>query len=336
MRILNSIHLYPPMHTCGAEFMAHWINKDLIRAGHEVRVLLHQANNYNIDKVYDFDGVAVFPPDQNIVQSLFMWADAVITHLDYSDWTMNMAAIMQKPVFHLIHNTSVNNKIVMSDVPQFIVYNSEWAKGELKYNHDSFVMYPACDYRHYDTGKDTSVNEYITLINIDQNKGGEILRDIATAMPHKKFLAVKGSYSEPAKIGQITNQPANVTIIEKQIDIKKVYEKTRVLLMPSKYESWGRTATEAMCSGIPVISSGTPGLRENCGDAGIYVERNDIKGWAEAIARLDGPTKYKKASEKAKLRSRELDPVKNLTAFRRFMQEGIMSYKFKRAEQIKR
>jgi glycosyltransferase involved in cell wall biosynthesis len=91
-----------------------------------------------------------------------------------------------------------------------------------------------------------------------------------------------------------------------------------------------------MCSGIPVISSGTPGLRENCGDAGIYVERNDIKGWVEAIARLDTPVKYRKASERAKLRSRELDPVKSLTDFRRFMQQGIMSYKFKTAEQIKR
>ena len=336
MRILNSIHLYPPSHTCGAEFMAHWINKDLIKAGHEVKVLLHQANQYNIKKVYDFDGVAVFPPDQNIIQSLFMWADAIITHLDYTDWTINMASVMQKPVFHLIHNTYKNEKIALSQNPQFIVYNSEWAKSELAYNHDSFVMPPACDYRHYDTNKDPSTNEYITLINIDQNKGGEILRDIANAMPTRKFLAVKGSYSEPSFVGQITDQPSNVTIVEKTTDIKSIYAKTRVLIMPSRYESWGRTATEAMCSGIPVISSGTPGLRENCGDAGIYVDRGNIKKWVEEITKLDTPARYRKASDKAKERSRELDPVKGLTAFRRFMQESIMNYKYKKAAQYAR
>ena len=32
--------------------------------------------------------------------------------------------------------------------------------------------------------------------------------------------------------------------------------------MPSDYESWGRTATEAMCSGIPVICSEANGLKK--------------------------------------------------------------------------
>ena len=90
--------------------------------------------------------------------------------------------------------------------------------------------------------------------------------------------------------------------------------------MPSVYESWGRTATEAMCSGIPVISSGTPGLRENCGEAGIYIEdRNDVEAWVREIKRLDDKKEYKKASDKAKLRSRELDPVNKLNEFERWL-----------------
>jgi glycosyltransferase involved in cell wall biosynthesis len=74
-----------------------------------------------------------------------------------------------------------------------------------------------------------------------------------------------------------------------------------------------------MCSGIPVISSGTPGLRENCGDAGIYVERDDIDGWVKAIKNLD--KEYKKASEKSKARSRELDPVKELELFEEWLKK---------------
>ena len=327
MHLLNSIHLYPPMHTCGAEYMAHWINKDLKKHGHEARVLLHQANQVKVTSMYMYDGIEIFPPDGNIIQSLFHQSDIILTHLDFSDWTMGMARLMKKPVVHLIHNTHKNGNIELSEVPQFIVYNSQWMADKLNYDHPSMVMHPACDWRFYDVESNTEKHEFITLINIDQNKGGEILREIANAMPHKKFLGVMGSYSEPAKIGQITNQPANVTIIPKTTDIKSVYKRTRVLIMPSKYESWGRTATEAMCSGIPVISSGTEGLRENCGTAGIYVERSDIKGWVENIARLDNEKQYRKASDKARIRSRELDPEKSLQRFREFVQEAITSYR---------
>ena len=317
MKILCSIHLYPPKHNCGAEYMLHNINKYLISKGHEVRVLLWQANHYKIDKVYNYEGVDVFPPDQNLTERLLLWADVVFTHLDFTKNTVMLAQVYRRPVVHLIHNTHPYDPIINAERPQFIVYNSEWAKNELGYKHESIVLHPPCDWRQYDTGQDSESNEFITLINIDGNKGGEILKKIAAAMPDRKFLGVKGSYSEPVSTGQITDQPSNVKVIENTPDIMSVYRQTRILIMPSKYESWGRTATEAMCSGIPVISSGTPGLRENCGDAGIYVDRDDIDGWVKAIKKLDKG--YKKASEKAKARSRELDPIKELDEFEKWL-----------------
>lgn len=327
MKLLNSIHLYPPQHTCGAEFMAHWVNKDVQRRGGDVRVLLHQANHYKIDSMYVYDGVDVFPPEQLLIEKLFLWSDMVLTHLDYTNWTIGMAQVMRKPVIHAIHNTHTYGKIVLADKPQFIMYNSEWAKQTLNYQHDSIVVHPPVDWRFYDTNIDPSLNEAITLINLDQNKGGHILRQIAEAMPHRKFIGVMGSYSEPANIGQHTDQPSNVTIYPKTNDIKAIYRQTRILIMPSEYESWGRTATEAMCSGIPVISSGTPGLRENCGKAGIYLDREDVKAWVDKIEELFKPKTYAKASQAAKQRSRELDPMAELDALDAFMRQSIEMYK---------
>lgn len=312
MKILCSIHLYPPKHNCGAEYMIHGINKYLISKGHEVRVLLWQANHYQISSMYCFDGVDVFPPDQYIVDKLFDWADFVFTHLDYTDQTIKRAAIMNKKVFHLIHNHTEYPSITHAERPQYILYNSEVAKNKLKYNHESMVLHPPVDWRFYDTGKDSQQNEFITLINLDGNKGGEILKQIALRMPERKFLGIKGSYSEPAHTGQIIDQPSNVCIEENTTNIKGVYERTRILIMPSEFESWGRTATEAMCSGIPVISSGTEGLRENCGNAGIYVDRNDIDGWVKAIKMLDDGRSYNKYKRLSKERSRELDPLNEL------------------------
>lgn len=313
MKVLCSIHLYPPQHNCGAEYMIHHMNKYLVSQGHDVRVLLWQANHYRISNVYVYEGVDVFPPDQKIPETLFMWADVVMTHLDYTGQTIQMAKIFKKPCVHLIHNYTTYDEIKYAERPQYIVYNSEAAKEKLKYEHDSIVMPPACDWRVYDTNKDTQQNEFVTLINLDGNKGGAILREIAMRMPERKFLGVMGSYSEPVNEGQHTNQPGNVTVVPNSPRIMEVYERTRVLIMPSKFESWGRTATEAMCSGIPVICNPTPGLKENCGDAGIYVDRDDIDGWVRAIKMLDKD--YAKWSKKAKKRSRELDPQKSLEKF---------------------
>jgi len=44
MNIVASVHLYPPEHNCGAEWMIHFMLKDLQVKGHNVRVLLHDAN----------------------------------------------------------------------------------------------------------------------------------------------------------------------------------------------------------------------------------------------------------------------------------------------------
>lgn len=336
LNILCSIHLYPPHHVCGAEMMLHQINKYLQTKGHTVKVLLKQANMHRIESHYIFDDVDVFPPDQYNETTLFQWADVIITHLDYSAWTQALAGMFKKPVFHLIHNNYNREHIRNAELTQFVVYNSEWTKQELQYPHPSIILHPPTDYRYYDVTEDAWDGEYVTLINLDHNKGGHILKAIAERMPQIKFLGVKGSYSEPIKIGQITDQPHNVRVINKQVDIRPYYRQTRILLMPSKYESWGRTATEAMCNGIPVIATKTPGLQENCGNAGIFVEdRDDIDAWVNAINRLTSERVYRKWSAKAKARSRELDPSTELNAFEGWMTKIANEYKYNYAHQYR-
>ena len=322
MNILFSIHLYPPRHLCGAESMAHRISKHLISKGHNVRVLLHQANQIKITNTYTYDGVDVFPPNQNVVENLFRWSHCVFTHLDYTRWTIGMAGMMKKPVFHLIHNTHLYPEIANADTSQHIVYNSLWAKDKLGYKWSNFILTPPTDYRDFDLKIDTADNEYITLINLNENKGGEIFYQIAKAMPHKKFLGVKGSYDE-----QIIKDLPNITYIDKTTDILSVYKKTRILLMPSKYESWGITATEAMCSGIPVVSTDAEGLKENCGKAGIFIKnRDDIQSWVKEINKLDDAKAYAAASKKAKARAREHDPREALDRFELWLREEVNKY----------
>ena len=89
--------------------------------------------------------------------------------------------------------------------------------------------------------------------------------------------------------------------------------------MPSRYESWGRVAVEAMSCGIPVIANPTPGLQESLADAGYFVKFNDVEGHKRAIEEIDA--NYSEWQEKVKLRSVQLyeQSQKELAQFETFL-----------------
>jgi glycosyltransferase involved in cell wall biosynthesis len=321
MKFLFSVHLYPPTHNCGGEYYIHNMAKFLISQGHQCRALLHQAEQHKIRNMYNYEGVEIFPRTRNL-EEFFIWADQVFTHLEYTPWTIQLCRVFHKPCYFIVHNTHLYTCANDASNPVNIIYNSEYARDLLQYPHDSIVLHPPVDYRRYDVGINPIDNPYITIISLNENKGGNIFWKIAEAMPDRQFLAVKGSYDE-----QIVQVFPNVRVIDNTPDILPVYEQTRILLMPSEYESWGMTATEAMCNGIPVICTPTPGLTENCGDAGMYVGnppvvvddkdkyyakvtgRDDIDAWVKAIRKLDNKKNYLSRSKLCRERSRELDPT---------------------------
>ena len=99
-------------------------------------------------------------------------------------------------------------------------------------------------------------------------------------MPEVQFLGVMGGYAK-----QFTSQPDNVTIMEPTKDMGEVYNKTAILLGPSKYESYGRTAAEAIGYRVPVLYSyNNTAYEEVVGFAGEGVEdRNNVQSWVKGI-----------------------------------------------------
>jgi glycosyltransferase involved in cell wall biosynthesis len=314
MRILWAIHLYPPIHNCGAEYAAHFVNKFLQDQGHEVRVIIMRPDHKRIKYPYVYDGVEVFaysnpgdasnlPQRSSTLLDPFRWADIIFSHLDFNNWALNVANMLGKQFVHFVHSSHVYERMKAANakVPVAAVYNANWVEKELNYSLPHCTIYPPCDPNYYNVSADPSCNEFITLINLNENKGGNIFYEIAKAMPERRFLGVKGSYDE-----QIIKDLPNVTIVENTAYIREHYKRTRILLMPSEYESWGRTATEAMASGIPVLHSNTPGLKENVGFSGIPIKRDDIKAWVKRIRELDDPKKYKAASNNSRKRAAAL------------------------------
>jgi len=301
MKILWSIHLYFPRHGSGAEAMARNINRYLVSQGHEIKILLHQANQYKITEMYNYEGVDVFPPDDYIIDNLFTWADVVISHLDYNKWTTHQCEKYNKPFVHIVHNDTPYPSVIDSPVPVKVVYNSEWCAKALNYKWPSIVFPPPLNewVKTEDKGR-----EYVTLVNLNQNKGSRYFYSLAKKMPYVKFLGVKGSYDSQ----HIENMP-NVKIVSNTPDIREIYKITKILLVPSHYESWGMVAAEGMANGIPVIYNPTPGLLENVGSAGICINRKETEKWGHTINKLlNDPKYYEEWSQKGLKRSKEQAP----------------------------
>jgi glycosyltransferase involved in cell wall biosynthesis len=319
MRILFNLHLFLPDHRCGSEFYAYHVIKYLQSKGHEVRVVHNDAKKYNIKVPYKVDGIDVYGPSANL--DPYRWADIILCHLDYTRWSIQIAGKIGKPAVFFAHNDIPYGSVHSAGIigcRMHVVYNSEWMIDNCGYKCPSMVMHPPCDWRYYDVCDEPEKNQYITLISLNDNKGGNIFYKIAEAMPDRNFLGVTGSYDQ-----QIIRTLPNVTIVPKG-DILQYYKQTRLLLMPSRYESWGMTATEAMCNGIPVISTKTKGLLENCSYAGNYIAgRKDINQWVREIKKFDSLKYYQKRSNLARQRSRELDPVKSLEKLESFLQSAV-------------
>lgn len=324
------LHAYPPAHNAGAEWAAHSLLRELAARGHTVDVLLSQAAENK--GAFEIDGVHVHPYRGKADPGPWMrgpqHANAIVTHLENTARASVLGELNRIPVVHLLHNTFEKSKSwLVKGSPTLIVYNSAWMQADAEawwriHRGDrpmpwGITVHPPVAVADYQA----TPGDRISLINLTEEKGAKVFYALAERMPRRKFLGVIGGYGE-----QIVREGLpNVEIIPHTPGdrmAKDVYARTKILLAPSSYESYGRVAVEAMCSGIPVIAHPTPGLLESLGEAGTFCDRDDLDAWEAAIRQLATPNTYRQASKTAVARAAGLDPAAELGAWCTAM-EGV-------------
>ncbi|MER7053486.1 glycosyltransferase family 4 protein [Streptomyces sp. NPDC000351] len=309
----------PPEHNAGAEHMLVSMLRPLVERGHDVQVWLSRYGKSRQE--YEYRGIKVVPLESRLdFPTAVRRADVLLAHLETVPSTASLARGYGKPMVVVCHNTHRPTfRDVAAGGTALAVYNSQWMEREAELFFaeypkavrpaSSLVVRPPVFAGEYAT----KPGKAITLINCNAEKGGKVLEALARRMPDQQFLAVKGAYGE-----QILPDLPNVEVVDhvRGEDMRdRVYARTRVLLMPSSYESWGRAGVEAVASGISVVAHPTPGLCESLGEAGIFVDRNDVDGYEAVLRKLAVPAEYRLASKRAKARSAELDPAADLAAW---------------------
>lgn len=270
-----------PVTFAGSELSGYETIRYMRSKGHTVIIFLTvlKVDNYDGFPIYKFD--LKDPFCKNTIRD----ADAIFYQMDSDPLKFDTLQERKGHTYLFIHVVSsyvwlLQNKV---NFPITVVYNSEMTKNLIPSFYDSMTMIPYVDTAKFKPLRSLTIeNNVVCLINCNPNKGGILFKDLARSMPDVQFLGVKGGYAN-----QITEDSLpNLTYIETQKDIRVVFKKIGILLMPSRNETWGRTAVEAMASGVPVIHSESAGLIECCGGAGITCMRNDLDAWAEAIRRI--------------------------------------------------
>lgn len=295
VRVLAVVHGWFPYLAAGSERMMQHLLSALPEDEFEVEILSFGfgEKDSTLEAEYEYQGMHVTrgfnPPFK---------PDLVILHHEFAArWVQALAEDYPQAAVVVVHHNERYGipelKAVNADLN---VFNTTWVKQSL--NMSGIVVHPPLEperHRVEETGSK------VTLVNLSPDKGVNVFLRVAEKMPDVQFLGVTGSHGP-----QIPNADGfpNVEIRPTTQDMREIWAQTRVVLMPSVYESWGMVASEASLNGIPVICTPTDGLVENLGYAGLYQDRDDILGYVQAIRGvLDNYDTY---SNNARTRGQEL------------------------------
>lgn len=324
MRVLFMVPLWMPNHNAGAETTAGAFAGTLASLGHQVSVQLSIAHPMFATGPYTYDGVSVYPyVDQ---YDPLRWLDMpdkpdlIVCYLSDTLRASILGDMHGIPVVVLMHNGHLKSMTDLRWGARLVVYNTVWMREatESWWRESQFtepphgiVIHPPVFPDQYQVTPPSAARGCVTLVNLFEEKGSDLFYRLAARFPRLKFLGVCGAYGTQdirhglPNVEIVPHVPAHDMTV-------RVYARTRVLLMPSVYESFGRVGVEAACSGIPTIAHPTPGLVEALGDGGTFCDRDDLEAWVIALRSLSTPRGWAAASARARAVADRLDTAGDL------------------------
>ena len=305
---------YVPNVRAGAEITAHALNQMLVAAGWRVIIVLPDYQQANID------GVECVKQGSEAMDQTFRSADVFFCQNYDAQQAIQVLEAYRRPIVFFLHIEREKSDVLQQrfGVPVAVVYNSTTQREQNPTIHESAIIRPYIPYGDFVMRDRDLPTGPVTLLNCNDNKGGGVLIELAKRLRDVEFFGVRGSYDkqlEDVAIRNLRYRPSAE-------DPRPIYAGAGIVIMPSRSESWGRVALEAMASGVPVICSKTHGLAEATGGAAAaYCRPDDIGCWTEAIQRLRGdPAAYRAAVKAGRRRIQALKAEDDFSEFEKWLE----------------
>lgn len=306
VRVLAVVHGWMPALAAGSERMLQHMLDALPRNEFEVAVLSLGFGDDRRVTAYEYQGLPVYvgydPPFQ---------PDIIVTHHGPASRVVQALSqdFPEARVVAVYHNERYDIPDIRALDAELEVFNTWWVAREILrpgavgydgMDPSKIVIHPPLDYDRHVVNQTGAA---VTLVNLQENKGVHVFNQLAQQFPKMDFLGVEGTHGRQ----EYRRDLKNIKYMKTTQDMRDVWRMSRVVLMPSGYESYGMVAAEACASGIPVIANPTVGLVECLGPAGIYIPRDNVDDWARTLHLLmTDPEMYRERSEAAHLRGLEL------------------------------
>lgn len=283
VQVVAWVHYGVPYRRAGSETMLHTMMRALQDAGMSVLVVC--SNMPEAPASWRVDGVPYAHLDADAAEAFLRTARprVVVSHHDYAARAVHLAHDIGARSALLVHSDFDLVAPGLQAGPDLCVFNTEWVRKSLAARYPevdqagSLIVHPPVVPEEH---RAPGAGRHVTLVNLSLHKGVETWRRTARALPWLPFLGVTGAHGPQV----LRPRLSNTRIIPQTSDMRRdVWAHTRVLLVPSVYESYGMAAVEALASGLPVIAHPTPGLREALGDAGVFLDREDTRAWTAMV-----------------------------------------------------
>lgn len=302
MRVRGVVPSYPPLSLVGSWITTHEFLRELVRRGHDVAVTAYQSRG-STWQALDHEGVTVERHFRSIERP-----DVVVGHAGDDGSARAIAERYGVPWVAMVHGGDPRALRERLAGATLAVFNARWLAEAVDWPGEWIVAHPPIDVPAYRS----TPGECVTLVNLAEDKGGALFWALAEALPQVPFLGVVGGYGRQMIYGGLPN----VAVQRLTLDMaRNVYGRTRLLLMPSRHEAWGRVGIEAGASGIPTVAAELPGIVEALADAATYVRGDRLDDWIAAVTGALSPAEWRRRSAKARRRARQYDSAGQLDHF---------------------
>jgi glycosyltransferase involved in cell wall biosynthesis len=266
MRIVSVNHAAVTSQAMGGEVSMHRQMVALAQAGHDVTVLATRG----VERPHEYGGVRILPLTDIGHQLMELDPQLVIGFHEESILTSIAATAQDRLSVTRIdapprYGRGLLPAVTTSDAA---IYNTvaaarEWGEPQ------ALVIHPPMPELPGRVSPSRPGDPYLLTSNLI-NKGVEVTLELAARMPHQPFWIIRSpaepTHGYPGFAAKAARLP-NVKVLERVLphEMPELYRQARLVLVPSRYETYGMAGLEGLAHGRPCLHVRTDHALEGVG-----------------------------------------------------------------------